>query len=454
MESAHKTLGRMLTALTEGKQEAWQTYLPAALFAMRTSVNRSTGFAPYRLLFGREPCTDLETMFSKPNQPEEFKDYDDYAIQLKDRIHQSFKWAQDNIGVAVRRQRRAYCQKQKKYSLGQKVWLFTPRRKVGESGKYKVWWTGPWSISKVINDLTYELEPHPSWPRKGKETVSIDRLMEFHTDEDDEAGATDAHAPGKDDDLSMEGDEHAENFGLPRAADDDDSGDEDLFGYDPVAPQQAPADDDAAEGEGRLLELFEAEDPERLQPDYSSDDDRPPVRQEQGREGQGEGRQPLLQPGRLVLPAAAGAAPRPATPAPRTPAHPGFGLHTPPFGLGTPQTPPFRTPEGASPRGLSPRPPFVVQRQRREAGAGALPSFELPPTVQEENPFRRDDPKRGKPLHTREAEYRKAKEKEGEEKKRKRQEKDEERAARIRRRETKEKEKEDGRKYGFVPDLD
>ena len=83
-----------------------------------------------------------------------------------------------------------------------------------------------------------------------------------------------------------------------------------------------------------------------------------------------------------------------------------------------------------------------------------MPSFELPPTVQEENPFRRDDPKRGKPLHTREAEYRKAKEKEGGEKKRKRQEKDEERAARIRRRETKEKEKEDGRKYGFVPDLD
>ena len=441
----------MLTALTEGKQEAWQTYLPAALFAIRTSVNRSTGFAPYRLLFGREPCTDLETMFSKPNQPEEFENYDDYAIQLKDRIHQSFKWAQDNIGVAVRRQRRAYCQKRKKYSLGQKVWLFTPRRKVGESGKYKVWWTGPWTISRVVNDLTYELEPHPSWPRKGRETVSIDRIMEYHSDEDDDEGVTDAHAPGRDDDLSMEGDEHAENFGLPRTtADDDDSGDEDLFGYDPVAPQQAPVDDVGdAEAEDHLRNLFEAEDPGRLQPDDSSEDEQPPVRQEWGQGG----RPPLLQPGRLAPPAPVGAAPRPATPAPRTPPHPRFGLHTPPF-LGTPSTPPFSTPTGASPRGLSPRPPFVVQRQRREAGAEALPHFDLPPTVPEETPFRRDDPKRGRPLHMKEAEYRREKAREEEEKKKKKKELGDGGSARIRRREEKEKEKEDGRKYGFVPDLD
>ena len=54
---------------------------------------------------------------------------------------------------------------------------------MGQSSKYKCWWTGPWTVSRIPNDLTYELTPHPSWPRQGKEVVSIDRLAEFYSDE-------------------------------------------------------------------------------------------------------------------------------------------------------------------------------------------------------------------------------------------------------------------------------
>ena len=108
-------------------------FLPAALFALRTNSNRSTGFPPYRLLFGRDASTDLEMYFSKPNQPEEFRDYDDYAVKLKERIQRATRWTQENIGGAIRRQRRAYCQRKKRYEVGQKVWLFNVKERSEQS---------------------------------------------------------------------------------------------------------------------------------------------------------------------------------------------------------------------------------------------------------------------------------------------------------------------------------
>ena len=351
VESAHKTLGKMITALTEGRQDQWQKYLSSALFALRTNVNRSTGFAPYRLLFGRDPSLDIEIYFKKPNQPEEFRDYDDYAIKLKDRIQQATRWAQDNIGGAIRRQRRAYCQMKKKFQIGQKVWLFTPRRIVGQSSKYKCWWTGPWTVSRIPNDLTYELTPHPSWPRQGKEVVSIDRLAEYHSDEteDEVKPGEGEYAPSPGEDLSMEGDEHAEDIHLPYTANAGDSDSEDEYGFDVPempAPWWAPP---AEAGPAPAAAEPGAEAPVDGEQQLEAQRDAQRVFQEGAR-----ARRPLVQPARFQ-PAPQG----PQPPRPDTPITPQAGPH-PQFGTGSPQ---FFTP------GVSPREQRANWRQARREEA-------------------------------------------------------------------------------------
>ena len=466
VESSHRTLGRMLTALTKGKQDLWQVYLPAALFAIRSSTNRTTGFAPYRLLFGREVSTDLETMFARPNTPEEFRDYEDYAIKLKDRIHQAFKWAQENIGGAIRRQRRAYCQAKKKYTVGQQVWLFTPRRKIGESSKYRVYWTGPWSVVRVVNDLTYEISPHPSWPRKGQEVVSIDRLMPFYSDREDGDDAAAGEVPSQHDDLGMEGDEFAEQIRLPYIDDDDD----DILDLPPGVPGGGPQPPPPAQP------------PAPPPPPPSPPQSPPPLQQPQPQWGlqglpQAEAQpaqpvapqaaqlppRPLLQPARLFLPGGAeGGGARPGRlqtpPRPGTP-HPQFGVHSPLT---------FHTPEGQSPRRPSPRPPLSARRKQLMLQPRMFSDVEEvdepPPPLptqegrdedgaetQETAAGKPADAKRGKGLKVREGEYRREKEAEEKAKKEERGRRDDERAARRREREEKQLE---GRLHGLEPDLD
>ena len=480
VESSHRTLGRMLTALTKGKQELWQAYLPAALFAIRSNTNRMTGYAPYRLLFGREPATDLEMVFAKPNHPEEFRDYDDYAVQLKDRIHQAFRWAQENLGGAIRRQRRAYCQKQKKYVVGQQVWLYTPRRKVGQSGKYKCWWTGPWVLSKFCNDLTYELTPHPSWPRQGKEVVSIDRLMPYYSDETDTDIAAAGDAPGVDEDLSMEGDEHAEDVGLPYVVDSDDE--DDTFelappaghGAGPPPPPAPPAQPPAPPAPPAPPPAPPAPP---VQPNQGGALQRNPFAPRQGDpvnpplvlgqllEPQNpavETPRPLVQQAKLVFPARA--APRPLTPRP--------AVSTPPprAATGTPGTStPFQTPVGSEP---SPRrSPRLRDKSKlgNPIGFGDLGELDesqeigvLPqsPPGQEEEVRGAQGPepdhdvldrKRGKGFKVREDDYKKTLQEKADAKKAEKERKEQERLDRQTRRDRK---KAEGRKHGLLPDLE
>ena len=236
IERHHRTLGKMLTTLTEGRQQEWEEVLPHALFAHRTHVNRVTGFAPYSLMFNRDPRTELDLIFQKPNEETMYNTYEDYAEALRARMLRAQAWAREHIGEAVRRQRRAYCQARKVYKVGDRVWLFSPKRKIGQSSKFKISWTGPWSIRSKINDLTYELAPHPSWPRQRYEKVGIDRIQEYRAaEEDEDHGGT---PPATDDDLTMPGDELAEETtGVAREEEDEESDDD--YTFNEFVPDQA-----------------------------------------------------------------------------------------------------------------------------------------------------------------------------------------------------------------------
>ena len=240
VERHHRTLGKMLQTLTEGRQHLWEQFLPQALFSHRTHVSATTGFAPYTLMFHHNPRTSLDLIFQKPTDETHYRTYEDYAEALRARMLRAEAWARENISEAVHRQRRAYCQARKTYEPGQRVWLFSPKRNPGQSSKWRLRWTGPWTVQAVINDLTYELAPHPSWARQRHETVGIDRIQEYCVAEGDEDdGGT---PPGIQESLEMPGDEFAEDLPATAAPDDDDDDDGDGgnifpgFDQDPVPP--------------------------------------------------------------------------------------------------------------------------------------------------------------------------------------------------------------------------
>ena len=145
VERVHRDLGAMLRALLADEPDSWEDVLPQALFALRTHVSKTTGLAPFQIIFGRDPSQPLDLIFGSPQRyPEDNKggaEVTSYLQQLRTRIDRAQEFTRKNIASAVRRQRRHYNQEKKYFLPGMKVWLFTPRvAKQGDSRKLSRFW--------------------------------------------------------------------------------------------------------------------------------------------------------------------------------------------------------------------------------------------------------------------------------------------------------------------------
>ncbi len=215
----HRDLNTILRALVadHGDPYDWEDLLPSALFALRTAVCRSTGLAPYQILFGRDCSSPIDNIFGGPNDDLDEPGVMDYLRKLRKRVLSAHKYARKHLSTAVRRQRRQYHKERKDFHAGTKVWLFTPTVKRGSSTKLTCYWSGPWIVcaEPTSSETLLRIAPDPSWAgqlkNKGTRVVSIDRLKLYNN-------AKAVKAPECEDALDMDDDEFAENIALPPTA--------------------------------------------------------------------------------------------------------------------------------------------------------------------------------------------------------------------------------------------
>ena len=260
VERMHRSLKSILKAMILDKcaeqPHRWDEFLPAALFCLRTMRNKSTGYSPFELTFGRPANTELDIIFGNTPQRQEYPDYTSFNAAYTHNMQRAFKWANDNISSAIRRSRRYhYNQPQYTFRIGQKVWLLTPIITPGKRKSFKSPWSGPWTIKTKVNEVVYEISPHPSWSHRKTQVVTVDRLKAYqcpHDEADADSDESDTHPPGINDDLSFPGDEFLENIPTATTQDSDldDDDDEPMLlprphqahqpQLPPVAPQRPP----------------------------------------------------------------------------------------------------------------------------------------------------------------------------------------------------------------------
>ena len=76
VERFNGTLKTILKRLCAESPKQWHRYLPAVLFAYRSSIQDSVGFCPFELLFGRKvrgPMEILKAYWAKEDQNDEVK---------------------------------------------------------------------------------------------------------------------------------------------------------------------------------------------------------------------------------------------------------------------------------------------------------------------------------------------------------------------------------------------
>ena len=208
----HSTMKNMLKDLildlSERDPADWESHLPTALFCYRTTRHSETGFSPFEMLFGHSPSAEASLIFGPPPDESDYTDPHSHAIAHRNRMTQAFAWANNNITATIARRRRYYYSSTKKlFEVGEQVWLLTPVAKAGQTP-----YSGPWTVSRRVNEVVYEIQPHPEWSRKGSEVVTIDRLKRYLAPEDEGTTINETYPPGMAQDLSLPGNEFLETF--------------------------------------------------------------------------------------------------------------------------------------------------------------------------------------------------------------------------------------------------
>lgn len=145
LERSHFYLKNYLRAFTNHSQDNWDDWVRHATFAFNTTPHTATKMSPYELLFGRKP--NLPAGMS--GTPEILYNYDNYLADLKHKLQNASKIAQDNLKLAKLRSKKYYDKNTViiTYNVGDLVLLKTSHSKIGRPLFEK--WSGPYVVTEV-----------------------------------------------------------------------------------------------------------------------------------------------------------------------------------------------------------------------------------------------------------------------------------------------------------------
>ena len=158
IEGTNRTLLNMLAKTTDKNQRNWSELLPYVMLGYRTSVHESKGYTPYFLLFGHEVTLPIDLQFPPPSDAT-WTNYHEYVAETRLRFHTAYEHAGQYLKGQQKRQHALYNAKVHgpTYTEGQLINLHNPSTPQGLSPKLHSFWRGPYKITQVISEMTYEI---------------------------------------------------------------------------------------------------------------------------------------------------------------------------------------------------------------------------------------------------------------------------------------------------------
>ncbi|XP_070200772.1 uncharacterized protein [Littorina saxatilis] len=161
VERFNGTLKTMLRKLAQEKPRTWDRYIPALLFAYREVPQESLGFSPFELLYGRQvrgPMAILRQAWTDEEADEEVQTTATYIVELRNRIEETCKLAQENLGRAAQRYARGFDRKARprSFKIGERVLLLLPVK----HNKLQLQWQGPFEVTARVGQNDYRIMMH------------------------------------------------------------------------------------------------------------------------------------------------------------------------------------------------------------------------------------------------------------------------------------------------------
>ena len=177
VERFNRTLEQYLSKVVNERQDDWDTQIPLFLLAYRGSIHNITGETPVNILFGRELRLPCDLQFG--STVESGLSTSDYVTNLRERLCKVHNDVRDKLKLASDRMKTRYDLRGTSagFQEGDKVWLYNPQRRRGQSPKLQSHWEGPYCVVKRINDVVYRIQRSPKAKIK---VVHLNKMAKYH----------------------------------------------------------------------------------------------------------------------------------------------------------------------------------------------------------------------------------------------------------------------------------
>ena len=170
---------RKLTALIHEFNDEWDEALPATLLAMRTSVNRTTGFSPFFLEHGCEARLPVD-MFAR-HPPGQSTTLDCYTEKLRVQFAKTFSVVKEQQNSYMLQQKELYRVQHHKINVDDLVWLCTDHHNPNLNRKFQSFLSGPYRVVQNLANTLFEIESYGRWTKEQTvTTASVDRLKKCY----------------------------------------------------------------------------------------------------------------------------------------------------------------------------------------------------------------------------------------------------------------------------------
>jgi len=159
VERFHATVNASKSRAINDDQSSWDLAIPYVLAAYRSSTHESTGMTPNFVATGREVHAPVDLVYTPP-ETERPTYYASHADELIDQRRRAHTLVREQLGVATVRNKRNYDMRVRpqRYSVGQSVYYFNPRKIQGRQDKWRRKFQGPFLIVKTIGTVNVMLQ--------------------------------------------------------------------------------------------------------------------------------------------------------------------------------------------------------------------------------------------------------------------------------------------------------
>ena len=146
----NRTILHILRCFIQGQQEDWDLHLATVGMAIRSTVNRQTGFTPNFLMLGREVLQPIQEV--KKN--EELLGHMLHDIRKPRGLLIEMPAKSTAISTTPERDYDLRLE-ERKYSVGDAHYRFNRSIVLGQSKRLQPIWSGHWLVTQVISSVLY-----------------------------------------------------------------------------------------------------------------------------------------------------------------------------------------------------------------------------------------------------------------------------------------------------------